>query len=74
VLQILLVWVVLQVEVLLVFKVLFLVLRVLLLVFKILFLVFRVMLIATLALGLQRCGPRGKLENHISCSWECGRV
>jgi hypothetical protein len=74
VLQILLVCVVLQVEMLLVFKVLFLVLRVLLLVFKVLLLVFRVMLVTTLALGLQRCGPRGKLGNHISCSRECGRV
>jgi hypothetical protein len=24
--------------------------------------------------GLQRCEPRGKPGNHISCSWECRRM
>jgi hypothetical protein len=30
--------------------------------------------VATLALGLQGCEPRGKLGSHAACSWECKRV
>jgi len=30
--------------------------------------------VTTLALGLQRCGPRVKSRSHISCPRECGRV
>jgi hypothetical protein len=30
--------------------------------------------VATLALGLQRCGPKMKHGSHISCSQECRRV